>query len=381
MLHIQKQFHESWANHEVVRKVRKLKPAFIALVIVPTFLSIIYFGFLASDVYVAESYFVVRTPKKEVSTGLSALFSSAGHPSAGDEIYVVEEFMNSRDALAGLNRDGFLTQAYTRDFIDSFDRFRGVMSDGSKEELFRYYKKHISASYDTAKAVTVLRVKAYTPEDAYRLNARLLDLGEQLVNKLNERSRNDLVRYAEREVEEAKRQAAQAAAALSRYRNNRGVVDPERQATVQIQLISKLQDELIANETQLEQLQQFTPDNPQVAVARERVRSIRRQIQEETGKIAGNASSLAGTAVGYERVSIENEFAGKQMAAAMASLQDAKNEARRQQIYLERIVQPNKPDKAVEPKRIKGILATLALGLVFYAVFSMLIAGIREHRQ
>ncbi len=56
-------------------------------------------------------------------------------------------------------------------------------------------------------------------------------------------------------------------------------------------------------------------------------------------------------------------------------------DGQRQQAYVERIVQPNLPDEAEEPRRMRGILATLILGLVAYAISSMLLAGVREHKD
>jgi capsular polysaccharide transport system permease protein len=363
-----------------VERIRRINLLFIFVVVVPTVLSIIYFGLIASDVYVSDSYFVVKSEKKEPNVGISAIFSSHSGAGGGTEVFAVEEYMNSRDALADLNKNGIVTRAYTRDNIDVFSRFGGAVNGEGSEDLYRYYKKRVAASFDNSKSVTNLRVRAYTPEDAYRINMQLLALGENLVNRLNERSRTDLVRYAENEVNEAKERAARSAIALSEYRNRRGIVDPEKQAEVQVQLISKLQDEMIATQTQLDELIRFAPENPQVPVYRQRIASIQRQIQQESGKVAGGQRSLAGTAPGYERVFLENEFAAKQLTGALAALQDAKNEARRQQIYVERIVQPSRPDKAVEPKRLKGIASTLLLGLLFYGIARLLFAGIKEHQ-
>lgn len=39
------------------------------------------------------------------------------------------------------------------------------------------------------------------------------------------------------------------------------------------------------------------------------------------------------------------------------------------------------PDEAQEPRRLRGILATLILGLISFAIISMLIAGVREHHD
>ena len=74
-------------------------------------------------------------------------------------------------------------------------------------------------------------------------------------------------------------------------------------------------------------------------------------------------------------------FADKQLAAALTSLEQARNEAQRKQLYLERIVQASLPDVAVEPRRLRNVLATFALGLVAWGVIGMLLAGVREHQQ
>ena len=65
----------------------------------------------------------------------------------------------------------------------------------------------------------------------------------------------------------------------------------------------------------------------------------------------------------------------------MTSLEQARNEAQRKQLYLERIVQPSLPDVAVEPRRLRGVAATFLLGLVAWGILSMLIAGVREHQD
>jgi capsule polysaccharide export protein KpsE/RkpR len=85
--------------------------------------------------------------------------------------------------------------------------------------------------------------------------------------------------------------------------------------------------------------------------------------------------------VRYERLQLENELANKQLASALASLEQAKTEASRKQAYVERIVEPNLPDSPIEPRRARGILATLALSLLAYGILRMLLAGVKEHAQ
>lgn len=364
----------------LVARGRKLNPLFWLTVVIPTALAILYFGLLASDVYVSESRFVVRSPDKPATTGLGILLKSTGFSNGGDEIFAAQDFVMSRDALRVLNGKDAFEKAYGSSTISLFDRFDPLGAGRTFEDLYKYYQKKVKVDHDTASAISTLTVRAYAPQDAYRINERLLEMAEATVNTLNERGRQDLIRFAQREVDEAKAQAARAAVALAAYRNREGVVDPEKQAVVQLQMISKLQDELIVAKTQLRELRQFAPQNPQIEVLETRADELSGEIDAQLGKVAGDRKSLSSTAVQYQRLLLETQFSDKNLASAMASLEEAKNEARRKQAYVERIVQPNIPDDPLEPRRMRGVLATLVLGLVAWGVLTMLLAGVREHQ-
>ena len=351
------------------------------VVVVPVLAAIVYFGFLASDVYVSESRFTVRSPDKPAPSGIGVILQTAGFSNASDEGNAAQTYATSRDALRAINRNDSFERAYTRPEISIVDRFDPLGLSDSFESLYRYFQGKVTLQNDNATSISTLTVRAYTPGDAHKFNAQLLELSEAMVNRLNERGREDLVRYAEMEVAQAKSRASQAAVALAAYRNRSGVVDPEKQAEAQMQMVSKLQDSLIGAKTELAQLQRYTPDNPRVPIVRSQIGTIQTEIDRELGKVAGNRGSLAATAVQFERLTLESEFAAKQLAGALASLEEARNEARRKQVYVERIVQPNLPDSAIEPRRLRGIIATLILSLLAYGILRMLLAGLREHAQ
>jgi len=360
---------------------KKMDRLFLITVAIPTLVAIIYFGFIASDVYISESRFVVRSPDKQTSSALGALLKAPGVSVAGDEVYAVQEYVESRDALKALNRDGFVDRLIAAPGMDWLERFYTLGSDRTVEAKYRYFARHVQLKHETASSISTMKIRAYRPEDAYAMNKRLLDLGEALVNRLNNRSREDLIRFAQIEVDGARKGTQKSAIALAAFRNRRGLVDPDRQASIGLQLVSKLQDELISAKTQLLQLRALAPINPQVPVLQTRIAGLSKEIDQEVAKVAGGGGSLANANVEYQRLTLENQFAEKQLASAMTSLESARNDARRKQVYLERIVEPNLPDEALEPKRYRNIFSTLALGLVAWGVFSMLLAALREHRD
>jgi capsular polysaccharide transport system permease protein len=288
--------------------------------------------------------------------------------------------MLSRDALRHLEDALHLSTVFASPSIDRINRFAGLDFDDSFEGLLRYYQRRVTIEIDSMSTISTLEVSAFTPDDAYRISETLLRAGEGFVNGLNERARQDTVRFAQKEAEIAEGKAQAAALALSTFRSEHSLFDPETQSTMRLQQVSKLQEDLIATRTQLAQLKTLAPESPQIPGLKKRVQTLEAQEADEMGKVAGRQLST-GESADYERLALEREFADKQLEAALASLEQARNEAQRKQLYLARIVQPRVPDVAIRPQRIRDIFTTFVLGLVVCGILNILLAGLREHKD
>ena len=206
-------------------------------------------------------------------------------------------------------------------------------------------------------------------------------MGERLVNNLNNRSRQDLIQVAEQEVRNAEQRAAQTAAALSSFRSESAVFDPDRQSTLQLQAVAKLQEELLATEAQLAQLRQLSPGNPQIGSLVNRVALLRKTVAAESAKVTGGGGSLMGKSPAYDRLVLDKSFADRRLGSALSALETARTDAARKQLYLERLVQPNLPDQAMEPRRLRSVLMVFVLGLVLWGVASLIVSSVKEHAE
>lgn len=365
----------------IALKLKKLGLPFLIIVVLPTILSVIYYGFIAANQYISVSNFVVRSPQKNTSvSGLSAVLQGVGFSRSQDDAHIVTQYMLSRDALNTLDKELNLKEKYRHSGIDLFGKFNPLGLDDSSESLYDFYKKKVGIDLDSSSSISTLTVRAYTPEDAYTINNRLLNMAEVIVNQLNERGRKDTIAYAEKELAQAEKNLQVASTELAMFRSKNQIFDVDKQATIQLQMVSKLQDQLLLVRSQLAQIRAVTPENPQIRVLQEREKLIKQEIQAETNKALG-AASINEKSTDYEKLALGKEIAAKQLTAALASLEQSKNDAARKQLYLERIAQPNMPDYAAEPRRLRSILSVFLLGLVFWGIFSMLMAGVREHND
>jgi capsular polysaccharide transport system permease protein len=369
------------APKKLISRLKNINRLFAVAVLAPTALAIVYYGLIASDVYVSESRFIVRSTKQQPQLSMvGALLAGGGASQADENSYPVIDYIESRDALRELNKENYIARVYSQggDFIS---RFHDHLTP-SFESLWRYYgKRVVKISSDPISGIAILQVRAYTASDAAKINAELVRLSEQLVNRMNERAASDTVDFAQREVETAALKVKSTATALAAYRNTHAIFDPERQSSLRLQQIAALQTDLFSAQSQLAQLYALSPQNPQIPALKTAIASLQKQIEETSRTVTGGENSLSQKATEYQRLELDSDFAQKQLASTMTSYEAAREEAARKQLYLEELVQPNTPDIAIEPKRIRSIATVFALGVVFWGVLSLLFASIKEHRD
>ena len=169
---------------DIQNKFANFNWLFVLTVIFPTTVAILYYGLFASDIFVSESRFVLRSPQKQAQSSIvGALLQGSGFSQSRDDAYSVHDFIKSRDALTELDFSLKLKNAFSNIKVDFFNRFSSLDGDNSSEAFFKFYQKHITTEYDTASSITVLKTSAFNAKDAYLMNVKLLDMSEKLVNQ------------------------------------------------------------------------------------------------------------------------------------------------------------------------------------------------------
>jgi len=298
----------------------KQHPSFSIIVVIPTVLAALYFGLFASNVYVTESTFVLHSVSQpSATTGISSFLKGSGisglNP-ADENLAAVTAFITSRDAMRELDEQLDLKKQWSRWWIDPIQRFSTFNLRKRNEYLYPYYKKHITAEMEKESNLCTLTVRGFSAEQSLQINQLLLQAAERLVNKLNERARQNMIDYAKREVDSAEKM----------------------------------------------------------------VKAASDKMTDQASKVAYESGPLAMKDAQYQQLVLDREFAKEQLASAMTTLQAARNQAIRQDLYLEVVSKPNLPDVAMEPKRFYDILSVLAVTLLLYGGWTLFIAGVKEHQ-
>jgi capsular polysaccharide transport system permease protein len=353
----------------------------ILLVLLPTVAAGAYYGAIATDLYVSEARFIIRTANKPANlvSGLNALLELAGMSHEQDDEYAVRDFLTSRDALTQLESQLNLRAIYADPKADFLTHYPSLIFGKSEEDFYRYFSERLTVVVNNTTGVTTMRVEAFNAHDSYAISGALLDLGESLVNKLNVRMQQDTVRLAEAEVARAEQRRIENQIAITAFRNHELILDPEKSSAMVVELIGRLAGELATVRTQIAETRGNAPNSPQLQSLQQRASAITQQISLERSRVANSSDGLAEKVAEYERLMLQREFAVRTLAQAVAALETARLEARRQQLYLERVVEPGVPDEAIMPRRWRMILTVFGFNVIGVGVLWLIGAGLREH--
>lgn len=354
---------------------------FLLVVALPTLLAAVYYGLIASDIYVSESRFVIKSPdqKRSQMSTLANLVQTTGLSGGQEQTNEVLTYVRSRDALKALEDKANVRDRFADGHVDFLSRFPRPFSDGGFESLFEYYGDMVDARIDSETGTAIIKVRAFNPQDAHIINLRLLDLSEDLVNRLNSRAQDKAIVEAQKEVDQATDRVKASRIALAQYRNSQALIDPSKQAVGVLEIANNMVRERAALQAQLDLMQRLTPNNPSILTLRNRVNAISTQIASQDGRVVGTGNGIASKLGGYENLLVEQEFATENLNAANAALVQSRAQSQRQQFYLERVVDPNVPDTPLLPKRIVNVIIIFASAMFLYFIAWMFIIGILEH--
>jgi capsular polysaccharide transport system permease protein len=355
--------------------------SFIAVVGVPTALAALYYFFIAADQYVTEFRFALRTAELAHSE-VSGVFQGSAAPSpVSVDSYAVVQYIGSRDIIDDLGKTLDLRELFARPEADWLTRLQLPVSI---EELVRYWKNQVDPFYDTTNGTIVVRVHAFTADDAFKLAQAIFASSERLVNDMSARARRDTLQNSEKEVHRAERRLKAALARLGEFRDREGLIDPRKTADATQALAGRIRDEIVRANTELSTVKHYMRDDaPAVKMLEARIQSLQGQLRsvesEVTDTEKSRSEALSRVMGTYERLESERTFAERAYQHALEALDRARMNADRQQVYIASFVQPSLPEEALYPRRARAIGLVLFLCCATWLIGAFLVNTVREH--
>ncbi|NIM22488.1 MAG: hypothetical protein GTN64_08775, partial [Candidatus Latescibacteria bacterium] len=121
--------------------------------------------------------------------------------------------------------------------------------DASTEDFLEYYRQMIAIEAD--RDITSLTVKAFERETAREIAKAVIELSEQLVNRLSERIVNDTLRFARQEFSLAEDRVRKSSSAVTDFRKQTQLIDPTLETSSVLSIVTGLETQLAEARTEL----------------------------------------------------------------------------------------------------------------------------------
>jgi capsular polysaccharide transport system permease protein len=364
---------------EARRRETIIRLVFVGFVAVPTVCAALYYGLVATPRYVSEAQFLVTRVGSAKPSGMDALMKSLGGSQQMDDANVVTSYLLSRDAVRAIEKVLPLRDMFSRPEADLFSRFPRFWRKDSFERLFDYFLDRVSVTQDPKTGLTVLQVQTFRPQDSQNLAAAVLKLAEGAVNDRNRRAEADMLNFARGELERAQKKLVDAQQTLTAFRTQELLVDPTKTSTAVLDTITKLSRDRVQVLAQRDQVAVSAPKSPAMLGLTARADALQKQIDDERAKLAGGDGSLAPTVSSYEGLTLLRDLAEKDVGAAQSALEQARQQAQQQHLYIQIPVTPNLADESLEPQRLRAIATVFVTGFVVFAFVWILMVGAGEH--
>lgn len=358
----------------------KEKPL-IAAAFVFSVAATIYWMGIASDRYVSEARLIVQKTDLAASSApdLGSILAGDMSGSRTDQL-MMREYLLSRDMLAKLEAELSLADHYSQWSIDPFSRL--AFADSSND-LYEYYLDRVIVEYDEYAGVLVVRSQAFEPEMAEAMTQAMVAEGARFMNSSANRLAQEQVDFLQGQVDTLEARAREARQALLSFQNRERIASPEAQAETIAGVIARL--EASKSELQVELASQsafLVDDHPVLVELRRQIAAIDRQIAQQNARLAGPRSgSLNATMEQYAILEADAQFAEQLYRTALTALEKGQVESTRTIKTLSVIQQPNLPDEAELPDRVRNSLVYIIFAFLIAGVLQLLVMIIRDHRD
>lgn len=354
---------------------------FVLMVVLPTSGYGYYLYMFAADQYESNVGFSSRTEQAPSPFELLGALGGVSASSSSD-MDIVYQFIRSQELVERLDAKLGLRKIFSKPVNDPLLTFP---PDGPVEDLVDYWKTMAVPNFDRATGLMTLSVFAFDPKDAQDIATSVLAESTAIINDLSKTAQDDTTRYSEESLKKSETRMATAQEALTNFRIANNILDPAATVSGNQAVVNSLVQQLGNAEIDLDMLTGTIPDNdPRLALVKRRIEVIQKRLGEEQSKVGGlsdpGAPNYPKLVTDYQNLLMAQDFAQKAYLTALASYDQAVNDAQHKTRYLATYLEPTLAESSTAPMRLVRVLLTALVGAMAWSILTMVYYALRDRR-
>lgn len=355
--------------------------SFLVIVIAPMLMSAVYLWGFARDQYISSMSFSVRTESLQSATDLLGGLSSITGSSSSD-VDILTQYIASGDLVRLLEEDIDLRRVFSAqwpsDFLFAFD------PSGQFEDLLDYWNSHVLTQSENG--IVTLSVRSYDPVASNRITLAIYEANRQLINRLSDEAHEDATRFSRDELETAENRLAAARKAMTSFRLEAQIIDPNATLEAQMRILTQLQVQQAESFIQRDLLTRTSGlDDPRVSEVNRKIDALQAQIDIEKNKFGYGGQGPGGADYAtlfatYERLASDLLFSEEAYRSSLLAYNASLAEAKRKARYLVAHVKPTIAEKSTYPQRPIKLFIVVLFVTLLWSVGLLIYYSIRDRR-
>ena len=368
-------------NHAPRRFALVLKHPALALALVMSLLSALYWSVIASDGYVSEAHVLVQKTDMGVqSVEIGNLLGNIGGNTRPDQL-MLRDYLLSVDVLKKIDAKLNLRAHFSNPQRDVLSRMWRENAD--IETFHEHYLAHIKVEYDDYAGILVIKAQGYDPQTAHAITRTLIEEGERFMNATAHELVEGQVSFLSKQVDLLGASALEARQAVLRYQDSNGLVSPQSTAENFASIVNGLETKLAEMHTRRTALLAYLmPDSPNVVELNQQIAAIEQEITQQNAKLASTSGKTLNRKVEvFQRLQLDAEFKQSLYKTALITLEKARIEAIRSIKKISILQKPTLPQYPLQPRRLYNASVFTLFALLLAGIAQMLGAIIRDHKD
>lgn len=355
----------------------------ISVALLFSLLAAVYWLVLASDRYVSTAHVIIQRtdlPGAQSMDFGSLVAGVSGTSNNRADHLLLRDHLLSVDMMQKLEQQLGLRAHYSG-WHDPLSRMWSAKL--STEWFHKYYLRRVSVELDEYSGVLVVNVEAFEPAMAHALATRLVQEGEQYMNRLAQQLAQAQVTFLEGQVAEMNARTLQTRRQLLAFQNKKGLVSPKDSAISLGAIVARLEAQRAELQIQRNALQSYlVADHPSILMLNQQIVAVERQLASEQAKLAApSGSTLNSTVEEFQRLEMEAAFAQQVYQTALGALEKGRIEALRTIKKVQVLQAPTQPEYPLEPKRVYNTIVFVLGALLLAGVAHLVLAVVKDHQD
>jgi capsular polysaccharide transport system permease protein len=349
-------------------------------VIFPFLACCCYFGFIASDRYVAETKVIIKQADSSTSNNFDIPLLGTGGSSDTKDTQLVREFILSRDMLHHLDTVINLREHYQNKEADILSR---LWETDSEETFLKFYREHLTVEYNDISAVLSIRAQAFSPEFSQKMVLAVLKHSEEYINQISHRLAREQVSFVQSELDRVTEHLRKSKQHILQFQTQYQLFSPEQESGAKLQIVNELEAEITRQRAALNNLRSYMNDTAaDVMALKAKIGALENQLAVERKKLVGNGNNnFSDVNAQYAELLLDLEFATDLYKASLMSMEQARIEAYRKLKHLVVVDSPSLAEDAEFPRRLYNLVSILVVLTLLHGVLKIILATIKEHRD